>query len=237
MKNTNDIYSAILEHGFSDHTVVFVLEKMRAQGRSNEAMKQCTRFLQQYPHNAHLRRLMVELYLENGFIGLAEDELKKLTVSLDELVSPYKAMAEHLAAQGNWTEAEPHLRYYLVHEPEDKEALALLSTIETHTIPSGRREAAPPVDFATPTIAELYYEQGEIDAAIATYERVLADNPEHPDAARRLTELRAMASEEEEEEMAVETKSLSDDTSKILMDILKRWLPRIRDLDHAHPTP
>ncbi|MDZ7699873.1 MAG: tetratricopeptide repeat protein [Deltaproteobacteria bacterium] len=105
---------------------------------------------------------------------------------------------------------------------------------EGYTKPSPETEGPAPVDFATPTIAELYYEQGEIDAAIATYERVLADNPEHPDAARRLAELRGTS---QEEKTAIDTESPPDDMNKILMDILKRWLPKIRDINHAHPTP
>jgi len=64
---------------------------------------------------------------------------------------------------------------------------------------------------------------------------VLADNPEHPDASRRLAELRVMASQEEK--TAIETESPPDDMNKILMDILKRWLPKIRDISHARPTP
>jgi hypothetical protein len=47
-------------------------------------------------------------------------------------------------------------------------------------------------DIATPTLAEVYVNQGQIVEALSIYERIVADNPEDHVSRRRVLELQAM---------------------------------------------
>ena len=47
-------------------------------------------------------------------------------------------------------------------------------------------------DLATPTLAEVYFNQGQIVEALNIYERIVADNPEDQASIQRLVELKAM---------------------------------------------
>jgi tetratricopeptide (TPR) repeat protein len=235
MKGSNDIFSDILERGPSEETVLFVLTKMKEQGRLGEVIQGCTRFLVFYSQSVRLRMLMVESCLEKGFIGLAQDHLQKLTGLIGELVMPYKLMAKQLFEGGLWAEGEPLLDYYLAHHPEDTEGLALLKQSKSRLQSSSEPEEPLPVDFATPTIAELYYEQGQLDAAIATYERVVEEEPGHAEAVRRLTELKAMTAEDDD--IVDETRDLQDDGNRKVIGILERWLPKVREIPYARDTP
>jgi tetratricopeptide (TPR) repeat protein len=88
------------------------------------------------------------------------------------------------------------------------------------------------VDFASPTIAELYYSQGQIDAAIHTYERVLGSNPEDQESLRRLKELKGMFAESpsdagEKAEVAFPGRK------ERMITILERWLPKIMEIKYG----
>ncbi len=229
MGDSSDIFSEILEQAPSEHTVAVVLTRMKDQGRFREVMQLCTRFLKEYPHNLHLRSLMVESCLKKGFIGRALDEMEKLSSLINGLVLPYKSVAEYLAEQGKWAEAVPPLVYYLSHHPEDSEALGLLKKMETR-VPSGDEEALP-ADFATPTIAELYYEQGQLEAAITTYEMILKKDPDNSGIMRRLKTLRDLSSREPGSHSPSKTPQYI--SNKRLMKILEGWLPGVREIKYA----
>ncbi|MFP3910873.1 MAG: tetratricopeptide repeat protein [Desulfobacteraceae bacterium] len=229
MRDLKDTYLEILDNGPSEHTVVTVLTKMKEAGLLDEVIQKGSGFLRQYPHNLRLRSLMVESFLEKGFIGRALAEVKELTSLINRLVSPYKAVAEHLAGQGKQMEAAPLLAYYLSHHPEDQEALALLKKTEPE-IPSGVEEL--PVDFATPTIAELYYEQGQIAAAITAYKMVLDKDPDNAEVSRRLQELRDVASKDAADSQGPIERARHPGQER-LIEILERWLPKVREIKYA----
>ena len=48
------------------------------------------------------------------------------------------------------------------------------------------------LDIATPTLAEVYLNQGQIAEALNIYERIIADNPEDHASKQRVVELKAM---------------------------------------------
>ena len=48
------------------------------------------------------------------------------------------------------------------------------------------------LDLATPTLAEVYVNQGQIEEALDIYERIIADNPDDHASKQRLVELGAM---------------------------------------------
>ncbi len=86
------------------------------------------------------------------------------------------------------------------------------------------------VDLATPTLAELYFSQGEIREAINTYEKVLLYNPDDKASELRLAELKASV-EREEEPLPSEEDITRAKTEKTIA-ILENWLSRIQAMDH-----
>jgi hypothetical protein len=87
------------------------------------------------------------------------------------------------------------------------------------------------VDLATPTLAELYFSQGQIKEAIKTYEKVLLNNPGDRASEQRFAELNASIAQEvkplpsEEEVARVKTEKT--------IAVLEDWLTRIQALKHG----
>ena len=64
-------------------------------------------------------------------------------------------------------------------------------------LPAGRGSTATGIDFSRPNTleqtAEMLFERGDLAGAIATYERVLRDRPDHDLARERCAELQRLA--------------------------------------------
>jgi len=162
---------------------------------------------------------------------------------IEDLIPSYKLLAGIYAKQRRLTEAADTLELYLAHCPGEPEALKLLEEIAPAD--EGQLEVGGPTDdavvvvgeddavadLATPTIAELYYTQGRLSAAITIYEKVLNDKPDDIESLKRLTELRGLAAEEPGSE-GKEKDDLRVRTEK-LITILEEWLPKIKEIQHA----
>jgi len=247
MAEKDNILDEILNHGPSADSISIVLTRMKKEGRLSEVVQECIKFLRIYPDSIRLRLLLAESCLEIGFIGLAESELEKVTSMIEDLIPSYKLLAGIYAKQRRLTEAADTLKLYLAHCPREPEALKLLEEMRPASVSgeaplkveelsddviSGvdeRRDAL--VDFATPTIAELYYAQGKLSAAISTYEKVISSNPDDSDSLKRLIELKGMAPAEP----GPEGKEKDDlhKKKKKLITILEEWLPKIKEKQHA----
>ncbi len=131
MEKSNDLLGEILNCGPSQGTFFLVLQKMKEEGRSSEVVKECQKALSLYPDDLRLRTLLAESYLDLGFIGLAETELATVTSRLGDLVSAYKLQAEIYTKQQRTEEAVWALNQYLVHRPDDHDALDLLDKIKS----------------------------------------------------------------------------------------------------------
>ena len=130
MEKSNDFLDEILNYGPSQGTFFLVLKKMKEEGRSNEVIRECQKALNLYPDDLRLRTLLAESYLDLGFIGLAETELATVTSRLGDLVPAYKLQAEIYNKQQRTEEAVRALNQYLVHRPDDHDALDLLDKIK-----------------------------------------------------------------------------------------------------------
>ena len=131
MEKSNDLLGKILNYGPSQGTFFLVLQKMKEEGRSSEVIRECQKALSLYPDDLRLRTLLAESYLDLGFIGLAETELATVTSRLGDLVSAYKLQAEIYTKQQRTEEAVWALNQYLVHRPDDHDALDLLDKIKS----------------------------------------------------------------------------------------------------------
>ncbi len=228
MSKSDDLIDQILKSAPSPGTLFLVLSKMKDQGKVADVIRHCISALNLYSGDIRLRQLLAECYQELGFIGQAEEELAHAASEIDRLAPVYKALGRIYCAQGRLDEAGPMLRRYLAHYPEDQEALDLMASVKTpekEPLPEG-----PGEELATPTLAEIYYGQGRIDEAIATYRKVLQLNPDDTSSRNRLAELETQVSEKER--LAAEAEALKLRTEKTVA-ILEGWLIRLQDLGHV----
>lgn len=148
MEKSNDLLGEILNYGPSQGTFFLVLKKMKEEGRSSEVIRECQKALNLYPDDLRLRTLLAESYLDLGFIGLAETELATVTSRLGDLVSAYKLQAEIYTKQQRNEEAVWALNQYLVHRPDDHDALDLLDKIKSGVEGEKPKETQALEDFA-----------------------------------------------------------------------------------------
>jgi tetratricopeptide (TPR) repeat protein len=97
--------------------------------------------------------------------------------------------------------------------------------------PVAEEECEAFIDLATPTLAEIYYNQGLVHEAISTYERVILDNPEDKASIERLEELKDQIAEKPEIKVLPED-ALRARTEKMIT-VLEGWLERIQESGHA----
>lgn len=235
-----DIYTQILRHGPSQGTLLIVLTKMREQGRHQEVIEECLKALEKYPDDIRLRRLLAESYSESGFIEEARSELEKLTTEIEDLSSVYKLQASLYARQSKTNEASEALKRYLAHNPHDREAIDLLNQVneqQGYSALSSEEKGAPPEeartspDLATPTLAEIYYNQGEIQKAIRTYQEILSKDPEDKASLRRLNELRRSTNQTVPLNMA--SQETSEPKKRQIIKTLETWLNKIQEINRA----
>jgi len=242
MKKPNDLFEQIISCGPSPSTLFLVLTRMKEEGRFSEVIQECVKALGTYPDEIRLRRLLAECYLEVGFISQAETELERVTSDISDLMSAYKLQAESYVRQGRGKEASEALKRYLAHKPDDQEAISLLERIkpleEEHLTEVSeiadevsRTEEDLFPELATPTLAEIYCNQGQIQEAIVIYEKVLFDNPLDNNSMKRLAELKALSVEQTRTSIADENNLRAKKEKTIA--ILEGWLVRIQELSHA----
>lgn len=247
MTGHDGLFEEILRHGPSAGSLVLLLTKMKEEGRLNEVVQACLRFLPLYPDDVRLRTLLAQSYAGMGFFTLAGMELEKVTAMIDDMASAYRSLADIYEKQKRHSEAADMARCYLAHHPGQLDTLEFLRRMETALLPAeslsaiqGPGEEADLseeasedalVDFATPTIAELYYSQGQTDAAIHTYEKVVRSNPDDNESLGRLNELRGLADRSSVMEDKGEDAALG--RKETMISILERWLPKILEIKYA----
>jgi tetratricopeptide (TPR) repeat protein len=199
MYDLERLLEELLETDASPGTLHLVLSKMKDRGRTSLVVQQCRKALNLHPHHQGLRTLLAEAYLDQGLAARASEELEQVTRRVDEAARAYKILADALVRQGRDAEAAASLDLYLAHRPDDAEAGEILARLRPPApeAPSGEAglEALsdePIPEIATPTLAELYFSQGQIEAAVETYERILARSPNDARTLARLRELRAL---------------------------------------------
>ncbi|MDY6974151.1 MAG: hypothetical protein SV775_17830, partial [Thermodesulfobacteriota bacterium] len=127
----------------------------------------------------------------------------------------------------------------LVEGPIEEEVVELTEGEPAIEDPRGIEDLAPGAEEeremfegpSTPTIAEIYYDQGLVEEAITIYEQVLSDNPHDEASVKRLAELKAMIPGEEAVQIA-DADDLRGGKEKII-GILEAWRARILETGHA----
>ncbi|MBW2066057.1 MAG: tetratricopeptide repeat protein [Deltaproteobacteria bacterium] len=253
MINPEDFYEEILENGPSQATIFLVLSRMKEEGRPEEVIKRCERALDVYPNDISIRKLLAEAYFESGMISEAEEELERVSQQLDSFASIYRLKAQVLTEQGRNDEAVKALELYLSHNPDDEEALGLLQGLAAEEEPATKRDLPPEEepradleereeqpDIATPTLAEVYFNQGQIQEAIRVYEKVLEKEPEDQFSHHRIEELKSVLEGEpsppEGEPAREEAPDIHRKSNERLIAILQSWLSSMREMARIYPS-
>ncbi len=127
-------------------------------------------------------------------------------------------------------EEEP-LEEMAAFEPEEEERPEEDSSeiIEDETEVEEIEEEKEIVDLATPTLAELYFSQGQIQESIETYEKVLLDDPEDKESEQRLNELKASLDKEDEVLTPEESEEdLFREKTEKSISVLEGWLAQLQ---------
>jgi len=213
----DEIYNEIINKPATPRASLILIKTLKEEGKPERVINACLKVLEFFPDDINLRRLLAETYFEQGLIQPAEAELEKLHKQIAELSSVFKLQAELFRKEGRVEEAIDSLKLYLAHHGSDQEAAELLSELS----PSGKE--APPV-VPTPTLAEIYYKQGEIEEAIKIYEQVVEAFPDDEKSKIRLNELLDLSGAEEQRETPAE---IMKEKKLKLIGILERWLANI----------
>ena len=251
MTTSDELYNQILTNGPSSETLFHVLSKLKEEGQLKRVIQECIKALNVYPNDTHIRQLLAETYFSTGLIHQAETELEKVTTQIDDLVIAYKLQAKILNRQKRGEEGIEALKLYLVHRPDDQEAIDFLKSLEpveetpVDEAPAHVERIPSPVDgaleevtefaeeeglseIATPTLAEVYFSQGQVQEAVITYEKVVAQNPEDERSRKRLDELKSsMAPEPSSEDKEVDKVR---EKKKKMITILEAWRTNIQKM-------
>jgi tetratricopeptide (TPR) repeat protein len=119
------------------------------------------------------------------------------------------------------------------------EAAALLAGLSTgapepeaepEEVSEEASEADILIQLATPTLAEIYFKQGQVQEAIRTYEKVLARNPHDERLIQRLNELKGAPRTSAEETGEAVAGASPKEIDQRMISVLEGWLTRIREL-------
>jgi len=257
METLDDLFNRILANGPSPGTLLHVLSKIKEGGNPARVIQECLKALNIYPNDIPIRQLLAESYFETGLLSQAEDELEKVANQMDDLIPIYKLQAEIYRRQRREEEAMDALKLYLAHRPDDEDALRLLDTLKPPemapiTEPETTIEEVAPIieeleereaksfeeesphEIATPTLAEIYLDQGQIQEAMEIYEKVVAQNPEDDRCKQRLDELKdMMAADETREDKKLDKVRQKKEK---MVAILESWLANIQEKANTRLT-
>jgi tetratricopeptide (TPR) repeat protein len=187
-----DAREAFLRALALDAENIFVLKTLGdilfQQGALDEAAKRYQRALELDFRNTDIREVVEKLRSQHGENPSAEPEEEP------PVVAPM-GVSQELPSETQGRELPTLDEEKSVAEPAAE--LTELSPEETELLREGEGEEAskgPPRGMATATLGEIYLQQGLLEKAIETYQKVLRHRPEDQEAKDRLKELRAMRS-------------------------------------------
>jgi tetratricopeptide (TPR) repeat protein len=212
----DEIYDKVIDKIATPKERLLLVEMLKEEGKPQTVIKACQKALEIFPDDINIRRLLAITHFEQGSIELAEDELETIAKQIEEFSSVYKFQAEVFRKENKTDEAIQSLKLFLAHNEGDQEAANLLAELE----PAGQG----PSPLPTPTLAEIYYKQGELEEAIKIYEQVVGFSPDDEKSINRLNELKQTRGVQEQKKG---TSQLVRERKLRVLEILERWLTQI----------
>jgi predicted Zn-dependent protease len=211
------LYTEIIDKIETPSASALLVKLLLKEGKTEIAIEACLKALEIFPDNMNIRKLLAETYLQQGQMELAERELERLADQIGEFTSVFKLQAKLFRKEEKLKEAIRALEVYLVHHKDDEEAVQLLS--ELSSTGKGEGDVVP-----TPTLAEIFFNQGALEEAIKVYQQVVEASPDDEKSKMRLNELKQMRVAEVQETTA-ETEKKGKKLE--LIRILENWLGAI----------
>ncbi len=257
MATTNDLLEQILITEPSPITVRTILISFMDDGRYNQVIRYGTEALHRNPNDVELMKILAQAYGKIGFFGQAEDMLQRACSCVDDFSVLFKQLGKLYASRNRNDQAIVCLKKYLSHFPEDEDTVELLRELQKagetpeadkmreipeapEFVEAGPEEAPQETpslkDLATPTLAEIYFNQGQIKEAIEIYRNVLARHPDDLEAAKRLEELEAMVQGPAYEEQTPEQPPYEESLvvrKERMITVLESWLGKIQEMNRA----
>ena len=240
MSASDELLERILSDEPSPESLLLILREKKAEGRHELVVRECLKALARFPLDVRIRGLLAESCHESGQLSRAETELESATAQIEALIPIYKLKGKVCAALNRRDEAIRSLGIFLSHAPDDQEARSLLESLRgpsAKPAPEKRSLNVEPLqeagsfsmpEIATPTLAELYFAQGQIDEAISTYEKILARDPGAEAARKRLEELKAAFSPAEPgPDSAAESERARKKKEKMI-HVLESWREKLK---------
>ena len=219
------------------------------QGRNPEAADLLTRYLAHFPDDREAADLL-EAIRPAQEAPAAEPPSPPVEAAVSETEAPLAEVApveKEAAAPPATVEETPAVSPPAADEPVETEAPPPEAFEEPGALadapdetppapgPAERPEPLPEADLvtemATPTLAEIYYGQGQLEEALLVYEKVVQERPDDADSARRLAEIRAELSGTVEPVPSPEDRARAG--TERMIAVLEDWLSRLQEMGHA----
>jgi len=224
VSKSEGLYTEIIDKIETPSASVILVKLLLKEGKIETAIEACLKALERFPDNMNIRRLLAETYFQQGQMELAEKELEKLADQIGEFTSVFKLQAKLFRKEKKLKEAIRALEVYLVHHKDDKEAAQLLSELTS----TGKDEGAV---VSTPTLAEIFFNQGALDEAIKVYQQVVEASPDDETSKMRLNELEQINVAEVQKTPG---EGATKDRRLELIRILENWLGAIESQKAAN---
>lgn len=168
-----------------------------------------------------------EAMVQAGDEKLEEEDLLESPEIADELVRAAETVFQEESALES-LEIPEDIERALEKETEEVPT-AEVSTITDVTLETQEQDEFS--DLATPELAEIYYNQGLINEAVSTYEKVLSDKPGDDASRARLAELKALNQDELQHQEKAE--DILRARKEKMITVMEDWLSKIRELGEA----
>jgi tetratricopeptide (TPR) repeat protein len=159
------------------------------EGRLEEAARLCADGVRRHPEYLSARVLLGRIYFDMGFLEEARETMEYVLERAPDNLVARRVVAETFLSQGDREAALERFRALLAFRPDDDEARTRLREVEAGTPAAPPPAPAPQAILATPTLAEVYLQQGLPEEAIRLYGQILSADPGNAVAKERLASL------------------------------------------------
>jgi tetratricopeptide (TPR) repeat protein len=196
------------------------------EGRLEEAARLCAEGVRRNPEYLSARVLLGRIYFDMNLMEEARDTMEYVVVRAPDNLMARRVLAEICLHQGQLDAALERYRALLAFKPDDQESAERIEEIEAKLqgrpadaeTPEGATVGEPDRALATPTLAEIYLQQGHAKKAWRLYQKVLRGDPDNLEARERLAAI----------ERDYPVLDPDEQVRRRKIDLLSSWLRTIR---------
>jgi len=161
------------------------------EGRLEEAARLCADGVRRHPDYLSARVLLGRIYFDMGFLEEAREAMDHVLERAPDNLVARRVVAEIFMSQGDREAAIERFRALLAFKPDDEETRKRLAAIEAAPEPPPEPVPTPAEQavLATPTLAEVYVQQGLPEEALRLYRQILSSDPGNDAVKERIAHL------------------------------------------------